>query len=216
MKRRILLGVFAAFTALSLSACGSTTESTANDTSADSAQSSAQSQSESQGTDTSEADTSETATAEAEKVDEVQKIEVGQAVTIPDLCEFTVASASLKKEVAPPNPDGFYNYYAEEDGKTYVDVVINTKNLRTTARSADEFGTVTIYCSGGYEYGSFSTIEENGGSNFTYTNITNVDPLETGVIHYIAEIPNELTDDQSVGMIAKIKMLDNDYELTVR
>lgn len=206
MKKRILLGVFAAFIVLSLAACSSTTESTANDTSTDSAQSSVQSQPESQGADT----------AEVEEVDEIQKIEVGQAVTIPDLCEFTVTSASLKKEVVPPNPADFYTYYSEKDGKTYVDVAISTKNLRTTARSADEFGTVTIYCSGGYEYGSFSTIEENGGSNFTYTNITNVDPLETGVIHYIAEIPNELTDDQSVGMIAKIKMLDNDYELTVR
>lgn len=205
MKKRMLLGVFAAFMVLSLAACGGGAESTANESTASTTQSSDQSQTEPQ--DAASADSQE---------EEVPKIEIGQTTTIPDLCEFTVTSAGLKKEVVPPNPDNFYTYYAEKDGKTYVDVVINTKNLRTTARSADEFGSVKIYCSGGYEYDSFSTIEENGGSNFTYTNITNVDPLETGVIHYIAEIPNELANDQSVGMIAKIKMLDNDYELTVR
>lgn len=205
MKKRMLLGVFAAFMVLSLAACGGGAESTANESTSNTTQSSDQSQTEPQ--DAASADSQE---------EEVPKIEIGQTTTIPDLCEFTVTSSGLKKEVVPPNPGDFYTYYSEEDGKTYVDVVINTKNLRTTARSADEFGSVKIYCSGGYEYDSFSTIEENGGSNFTYTNITNVDPLETGVIHYIAEIPNELANDQSVGMIAKIKMLDNDYELTVR
>lgn len=115
-----------------------------------------------------------------------------------------------------PNPGSFYTYYDEEDGKTYLDVSVSTKNLRTTARVADEFGSVKAICGSGYEYTGFSTIEKSGGSDFTYTNITNVDPLETAVIHYLISIPNELADDSSVPIVLEITMLDQDYTLTAR
>ena len=145
-----------------------------------------------------------------------QTISLGETVTIPDMCEFTVDHADLKKEVLPPNPDSYYSYYSEKDGMTYIDVAISTKNLRTTARGADEFGSVKAICGSGYEYSGFSTIEEPGGGDFTYTNITNVDPLETAVIHYLISIPNELADDTSAGIVLEITMLDQDYTLTVR
>lgn len=148
--------------------------------------------------------------------DEVQSVSLGEAITIPDLCEFTINYADLKKEVKPPNPESFYTYYDEKDGMTYLDVAVSTKNLRTTARSADEFGSVKAICGSGYEYTGFSIIEENGGGDFTYSNITNVDPLETAVIHYLISIPNELADDSTVSIVLEITMLDQDYTLTVR
>lgn len=148
--------------------------------------------------------------------DEVQALSLGETITIPDLCEFTINYADLKKEVKPPNPESFYTYYDEKDGMTYLDVAVSTKNLRTTARSADEFGSVKAICGSGYEYTGFSIIEENGGGDFTYSSITNVDPLETAVIHYLISIPNELADDSSASIVLEITMLDQDYTLTVR
>lgn len=147
---------------------------------------------------------------------ETQKIEIGAVSTIPELCEFTVDYAELKKEVLPPNPDSYYSYYQEKDGMTYLDVAISVKNLRTTARTASDFGSVKAIVGSGYEYNGFSVIEEPGGVDFTYTNITNVDPLETAVIHYLISIPNELADDAAAGIILEITMLDNDYTLTAR
>lgn len=145
-----------------------------------------------------------------------ETITMGTTYTIDGLCEFTVDYAQLKKEVLPPNPDSFYTYYAEEDGSTYLDVAISIKNTRTTAREASEFGQVKVVCGDGYEYASFSTIEESGGTNFTYTNITNVDPLETAVIHYIASIPNEIAEDTSSPFTLEINILGNDYVMKVQ
>lgn len=147
---------------------------------------------------------------------EAAEVVAGQVYTIPDLCEFTVNYAELKKEVLPPNPGSFYNYYQEEDGSTYLDVSVSIKNTRTTARTADQFGVVKVICGDGYEYDTFSTIEESGGGNFTYTNITNIDPLMTGVVHYIASIPNELADDSTVSISLDMSILDNEYTMTVR
>lgn len=147
---------------------------------------------------------------------DAQEIEIGGVYTIPDLCEFSVDYADLKKEVLPPNPDSYYSYYPEKDGMTYLDVAISVKNLRTTARTADEFGSVKAIVGNGYEYDGFSVIEESGGGDFTYTNITNVDPLETAVIHYLISISNELADDPANGIILEITMLDIDYTLTAR
>lgn len=147
---------------------------------------------------------------------QVDFAESGKTYTIQDLCEFTINYADLKKEVLPPNPVSAYTYYPEEDGKTYIDLSISIKNLRTTARIADDFGVVKAICGKGYEYDSFSIIEESNGGNFTYTNITNIDPLSTGVVHYLAKIPNEIADDASIGITLDINILGNDYSFTVR
>lgn len=145
-----------------------------------------------------------------------EEISVGGTYTIPDLCEFTINYVELKKEVTPPHPSGYYTYYPEEDGKTYIDLSVSIKNTRTTRRGADEFGIVTAICGDGYEYNAFSIIEEKNGSDFTYTNITNVDPLETANIHYLTSIPNELADDETVSIYLEITILDQNYTLSIR
>ena len=147
---------------------------------------------------------------------DAEPAEIGTAYTITDLCEFTVVYADLKKEVLPPNPDSYYTYYPEKDGMTYLDVAVSVKNLRTTARTADEFATAKAICGAGYEYTGFSIIEESGGGDFTYTNITNVAPLETAILHYLISIPNELAADESVPITLELTMLDCEYVLQVR
>lgn len=53
-------------------------------------------------------------------------------------------------------------------------VTISIKSLLESGKSADEFASVTIKYDGKYEYNTFSTIEENGGADFSYTNITSI------------------------------------------
>lgn len=145
-----------------------------------------------------------------------QEINIGSLYEIPELCEFMVEYADLKKEVNPPKPANYYTYYPEEDGMTYLDVAISIKNMRTTGRQADQFGTVKAICGDGYEYESFSIIEEKNRSDFTYTSITAIEPLETAIIHYLVSIPNELADDESSAISLQITILDNNYSLIVR
>lgn len=151
-----------------------------------------------------------------EEEDSIAEIQTGNTYSIPDLCEFTVNYAELKKEITPPNPGSFYTYYPEEDGKTYLDISISFKNTRTTARDADEVGSVKCICGDGYEYNGFSTIENSDGSDFDYTNLTDIEPLETKTLHFLIKIPNEIADDESAPISTEITILDNEYTMTVR
>ncbi len=204
---KTLLSVFLAFfLLLSLTACGETTKPTGTSTEEPTEQN------QSDETDTTTDNVESNAPVAETPID----ITLGSPYTMEDLCEFTVNFAQLKKEVLPPNPDDYYTYYPEEDGKTFVDISISVKNLRTTSRTSSDFGKVVVLCDGKYEYSAFSTIESSNGGDFTYTNITSIDPLTSGTIHYIASIPNEVADDTSVPISAKIKMLDKEYTLSIR
>lgn len=148
--------------------------------------------------------------------EEDAQVVIGSTYVIPDLCEFAVSYAELKKEVRPPNPSSFHTYYPEKDGMTYLDVAVRVKNLRTTARHADEFGSATAIVGDGYEYDGFSTIEESDGGDFTYTSITSIDPLETAVLHFLFSIPNEVAENTAVPIILEMTMLEQEYTLSVR
>lgn len=126
------------------------------------------------------------------KVEKVY-IENGEMVVIDDFSEFTITDTKFAKKIEPPNPASFHTYYeAKEEGTTYLDTVITFKSLLTSGKSADEFASVEVTFDDKYEYRTFSIIEESGGSNFTFTNITSIEPLKNGTIHYLAEVPDEV------------------------
>lgn len=116
---------------------------------------------------------------------------------IDNYCEFTINSTKFGKKINPPKPNGAYTYYeVKEPGTTYLDTVISIKSLLTEGESADKFLTVKVIYDSKYEYETFSTIEQYGGADFTYTNITSIEPLKKGVVHFIAEIPEEVEKDK--------------------
>lgn len=123
-------------------------------------------------------------------------INLGEVVVIEDFAEIKVIKNVFAKRIDPPNPGSFFSYYENmETDEIYLDTVISVKSLLTSARFADEFVDVKIIYDNKYEYMTFSTIEENGGSDFTYTNITSIEPLKTGVLHFIASVPAEIEND---------------------
>jgi hypothetical protein len=124
-------------------------------------------------------------------------ISLNQPLTIPDFAEITLKKVSFTTKVTPPNPGSFYTYYEVKDSANiFYDIVVDIKNLLPTGKMSNEFIAVKVKYDGKYEYGSFSTIEEGGGSDFTYTNITSIEPLKSGTIHFIAELPVDVSKDQ--------------------
>lgn len=125
--------------------------------------------------------------------DEKVLIEKGETVVIEDFSEFTLTDTKFGKKIEPPNPSSFYTYYeAKEEGTTYLDIIITVKSLLTSGKSADEFVSVKVMFNDKYEYRTFSTIEKDGGGDFTYTNITSIEPLKNGTLHFLAEVPEEV------------------------
>lgn len=129
------------------------------------------------------------------KTEDSNMISLGQTIIENNICELTLDKVEFASVVKPPRPDSFYTYYETKNpNTTYVHVITKIKNLQTTGKKADSFARVKIIYNGKYEYTSFSTIEERGGNDFTYTNITYIDPLTYGVVHFLAEVPNEVRD----------------------
>ncbi|WP_052344244.1 DUF4352 domain-containing protein [Bacillus ndiopicus] len=153
---------------------------------------------------------------ESEPVVELLTITKGEPLVIDDYAEITVNDNVFGKKVSPPNPGSYHTYYEnKEDGEIYLDTVISIKSLLTSNKSADEFIDVKVVYDNKYEYRTFSTIEERGGTDFTYTNITSIEPLKTGVLHFLASLPKEIeSDGKPLKVIISAK--NNNYELIIR
>ncbi|MDF2837139.1 MAG: hypothetical protein K0Q63_2779 [Paenibacillus sp.] len=121
--------------------------------------------------------------------------QIGDTLVYPGQFEIKMVSTEFTTKVTPSNPGDYHTYYEVEDaGKVYVHNVYEVKNLGGRSVSADEILDVDVLYDGTYEYSGFWTIEEEGGSDFTYTNITSIDPLTSGKLHFLSEVPLEVKD----------------------
>lgn len=135
---------------------------------------------------------------------------------VDDFADITVTSNKIAKKIEPSKPGRFYTYYqSKEADSSYFALILKAKNLSTEGITADKIAEVGLKYDNKYDYDTFSTIEKRGGEDFTYTNITDIDPLKTGTIYYLVEIPNEVAKSDKP-LKAEIKIQDQTFEYTVR
>lgn len=147
---------------------------------------------------------------------EAKIINKGETIIVEDFCEFTIDDTKFAKKIIPPNPSDFYSYYeAKEPDTTYLDTIITIKSLLDSGKFPAEFASVKVVYNNKYEYTTFSIIEEGNGSDFTYTNITPIEPLKSGTLHFLAEVPDEVENgDDPVFVIVTIN--DQEYKYNVK
>ena len=142
-------------------------------------------------------------------------VKKGDIIAIVNDCEFFVDSSSITHDVVPSNPGSWYSHYEADDGKAYVDFCIGYKNWHQKKVAADDVLSATLVYAGKYEYKGFSMIEEENRSDFTYSNITSIAPLCTEYLHYLFEVPDEVsTSSESVEI--KFTIGGNEYSYKVR
>ncbi len=153
---------------------------------------------------------------EDDETDDISLVaEIGETVTIDDLCEYTIEYADLKNEVKPPKPQSYYTYYSAADGAKYVDISIAYKNLSTSSKEADEAITgYLLYCNK-YKYVAVSVIEEDNRGDFTYARYNSIDPLSTEYIHLLFEVP-ESAESTGGSLVAVLNFDGNKYRVVVR
>jgi len=160
--------------------------------------------------------TKEEQTRQEDLKDETVYVEKGETKIIDDFAEITIVDTAFSKKIEPPNPDSFYTYYeAKDEGTIYLDTILTIKSLLTSAEFAEDFADVEVLFNGKYEYLTFSTIEERGGSDFTYSNITLIEPLKSGTLHFLAEIPEEVANS-SDPLIVTIHTKDQSFNYKIR
>lgn len=135
----------------------------------------------------------EAGTAVADAGDDQKTMVKGTPLVIDGIGEYTITKTSFAKKVIPSKPGSFYTYYeAKEPGTTYLAITLQAKNLAGEAMDADAVADVKVKYDNKYEYSTFSTMEENGGEDFTYTSISEIEPLKNGTLVYLAEVPDEV------------------------
>jgi len=145
---------------------------------------------------------------------EIQKAELLQ---IDGICELTIADTNIAAKIEPKNPTGIYTYYEADEGKVYFDLIADIKNLRGEAvKQAVVIGKATLIYDGQYEYEFGCAVEKDGGKDFDgYTNIHDINPLETLRYHIMAQVPSEVKDnDKKIDV--KLSINGEDYIYHVR
>jgi len=131
--------------------------------------------------------------------------------------EVIIRETGFKQDIIPSNPNSFYTHYQVKDtNNTYFYIILDAKNISTLGLRADNIAKIKMKYDNKYEYDTFSTIEESGGGTFTYTNITNIDPLTTRKIYYLVEVPKTIAEEKETAIEAEITINNNTYLLKIR
>ena len=148
--------------------------------------------------------------------EQTKAIVKGQPLVLDGVAEYTVTKTSFTKKIVPSKPGTFYTYYeAKEPDTTYLAITLKVKNLGGSGKEADTFADITVKYDNQYEYRTSSTIENQGGEDFTYTNITSVEPLKYGTLVFFATVPTEVqTSDKA--LYADINIEGQSYRYTIR
>ncbi len=151
-----------------------------------------------------------------EVIEQTKEVSVKEKIEEKDW-EVTIKEAGFKQDIVPSKPDSFYTHYQVKDtDNTYFYLIIEAKNISSLGLRADTVAKVKMKYDNKYEYDTFSTIEENGGGTFTYTNITNIDPLTNRKLYYLVEVPKTIEKEKSKPITAEIIINENTYNLKIR
>ncbi|MGF7049109.1 hypothetical protein J2T13_003617 [Paenibacillus sp. DS2015] len=140
----------------------------------------------------------------------------GQPYSIEDFAEVIVSKTQFSKKIEPSSPGSYYTYYeSKEADSTYLAITLKIKNLADSGKTADTLADIKFKYDGKYEYTTFTILEEGSGEDFTYANISSIQPLKTGTLLYLAEVPKEIETDEKP-LSAEIKINGEAYEYKIR
>lgn len=148
----------------------------------------------------------DSATSVDKNVDET--IQIGDTITT-DKYELTLKAVELSYDVEPEIPNSFYTHYEADEGKVYVYVKIDVKNLDKADLQCEDIYSISVDYNNGYTYSGFNIVRE-ADTNFTYANITSITPLETLGVDSLVECPEEVEKSQDKPLIITVKLNNGD------
>lgn len=159
---------------------------------------------------------SDLATPTSQTTGDYESILFNVPVIVPDYAEFTIIEAKLKQRIDPKSPTDFHTYYEVKDpNNIYLDVVFDFKNTSTITLNANDITNVKVIYDNTYDYQTNDFVEHRDGSDFTYSLITNIEPLTSATLHYAAELPIEVqTSGKPIDI--EFEIYNHKYRMSVR
>ena len=138
------------------------------------------------------------------QADTIPEIKLGQTVSTEDF-DFTLNKVKLSYRVEPDYKPSYYHYYDAPENEIYVHIDADIKNKKKMSVDCDTVYTATVDYNDGYTYDGFHIAEDYDG-DFTYANITDIDPLQTLGVHCLVSCPEEVeSSDAPLFVTIKIR-----------
>ena len=136
--------------------------------------------------------------------EKIKEIMAGETVST-EKYDFTVNRVEFSYRVEPDTPPSWYTYYDAPDNEVYIYLNASVKNKQKNSVECDEIYSVTADYDDGYTYKGFNIADDTDG-DFTYANITSVEPLQTLGVHNLTACPKEVeTSDKPLFLIITLK-----------
>ena len=123
-----------------------------------------------------------------EPAPEAAELDLEGPNTVDGQIEYTVIRGYATNDVVPPRITTVYTHYEAPAGSEYLVLVVDVTNLGASAVRADEMLSASLTVDGS-PYSGFSIVEDDDGEGLTYSNITDVAPLQTHRLYFLFEIP---------------------------
>ena len=107
------------------------------------------------------------------------------------------------------------HYQVDDSSNTYLYVILKCKNTSSIDLDASSVADVTVKYNNDYTYSSFSTIPDKT-TGFTYSDLTNIKPLTSQKIYYLAEMPKSISKEKDTPIEINIKVDDKTYVYNYR
>lgn len=147
---------------------------------------------------------------------ESKEITLEDKVTIDNYCEFSINKSIISKTINPVNPSGYYHYLNSDDGKTLVGLELKIKSLKNEAVLQNSIISGKIVYDNNYEYVCTISTEEADGTDIeTFTNLYNIEPLETLKYFLVSEVSEEIVDSGKP-IKAIINVNGNSYSFNIK
>lgn len=202
---KIILIIFTFVTVLSLSTgfisklTDKNTVSSTKTTSVTTINKSEPTKNKSKGTVSSSNETSNSVTQDSTK-----EIKINETISTDDY-DFTLNNVSFSYKVVPANPPSYYTYYDAPNDQVYIYINATVKNKKKQSVRCDEIYSVSVEYDDGYTYTGFNIADDTDG-DFTYANITSVEPLQSLGVHCLVACPEEVeTSDGKVVLTFNLK-----------
>lgn len=144
----------------------------------------------------------------------IEEIKIGDTVET-DGFAFKLNRVELSSYVQPDNPPSYYTYYQAESEHTYIYVNASITNKEKHPLECDEIYSVTADFDGGYTYTGFNIADDSDG-DFSYANITSVEPLETLGVHCLVDCPRVVEEEGKPLFITITLKNGSKYKYTIK
>ena len=127
------------------------------------------------------------------------KFKKGDVIVIVNDFEIKMKNMEFSTKIIPADPGTFFSTFEVDDpDNTYFHAVFEVKNLRNVKETAADIMAVSLLYDNKTAYMCSAAVERNG--DFSLSSDAEVIPLSTETIHYIAEVPKNLTSsNKSIG-----------------